>query len=155
MVKVAGKSSDLKRGIDHIGVGVPCAVHDGKGKILLHKRGPKARDERGRWDMNGGAIEFGETIEEAVRRELKEELCTEPIDMEFVTAYDVHRTIEGKQTHWIQIMYSVKVNPKTVKIGEPEKASEIGWFNAKDIPMPRHSQLNREIEIMKRAGILI
>ena len=153
-VVLADEMTDSRRGIDHIGVGVPCAIHDGKGRILLHKRGKNARDERGRWDVTGGAIEFGETIEEAVRREIKEEISTVPLDMEFLAAYDVHRTQKGKKTHWIQVMYAVVVDPKKVKIGEPDKIAEIGWFKFKDIPRPRHSQLDRELEIMKKAGIL-
>jgi len=65
----AEEKVDHRRGIDHIGVSVVAVVHDGKGKILLQKRGPKARDERGNWDICGGAIEFGESIEEAIKRE--------------------------------------------------------------------------------------
>ncbi|HLZ14619.1 MAG TPA: NUDIX domain-containing protein [Candidatus Saccharimonadales bacterium] len=82
---------DLRRGIDHIGVTVAAIVHDGHGRILLQKRGPKARDEQGNWDITGGALEFGESIEDAVRREVSEELCVEAFDVKFLTAYEVHR----------------------------------------------------------------
>src|SRR3989338_2823958 len=122
----AAEKVDLRRGVDHIGVSAVSVVYDGKGKILLHKRGPKARDERGHWDICGGAIEFGETIEEAIVREVKEELCAEVIDMDFLTAYDAHRINHEKdKTHWIAIVYSVKVNPKQVKICEPNKIAEL------------------------------
>jgi ADP-ribose pyrophosphatase YjhB (NUDIX family) len=146
---------DLRRGIDHIGVSAVAIIHDGKGKILLHKRGPKARDERGSWDICGGAIEFGETLEEAITREIKEELCTDPLDMEFLKAFDAHRTNhEGDKTHWIAIVYSVLVDPKKVKIGEPHKMAEIGWFTRATLPSPKHSQLHKALAAAETAGII-
>lgn len=151
--KAADDSVDQQRGIDHIGVGIGAIVHDGKGNILLMKRGPKARDEQGRWDICGGAVEFGESIDEAILRELNEELCTKPIDIEFLSAYDVHREFSGTHTHWIQLIHSVKVKPNTVKIGEPHKISEIGWFTIDSLPSPQHSQLHRAMALAEKAGI--
>ena len=150
----ADEKIDLRRGLDHIGVGAVSIIHDGKGQILLMKRGPKARDERGRWDVCGGAIEFGETIEETIRREVNEELCTKPLDMEFLSAYDAHRSHEGSKTHWVQIIYAVKVDPAKVKIGEPHKITEIGWFNSKTLPRPLHSQFQKSYLVAKAAGFI-
>jgi len=85
-------NKDLRRGVDHIGVSASFVVHDGNGRILLQKRSKQCRDEHGTWDCGGGAIEFGESIDQAVRREIMEELCAEPIKIEFLTVYDAHRT---------------------------------------------------------------
>jgi 8-oxo-dGTP diphosphatase len=145
---------DLRRGVDHIGVSASFVVHDGNGNVLLMKRGKHARDEQGRWDHVGGAIEFGETIEEAVRRECLEELCTEPLDMEFLMVYDAHREHEGQPTHWIAVMYVVKVDPKHVKIGEPHKIDEIGWFTSKTLPSPRHSQFHKSYDVAVARGFV-
>jgi len=60
--KIADEKTNARRGVEHIGVSVTSIIHDGKGKILLMKRGPQARDERGKWDICGGAIEFGESM---------------------------------------------------------------------------------------------
>lgn len=151
----ADEKVDLRRGIDHIGVSAATVVHDGKGRILLMKRGPKARDERGRWDVCGGAVEFGESIDEAVKREIGEELCTKPLEIDFLTAYDAHRTNhEGDRTHWIAIVNAARVDPKEVKIGEPHKISEIGWFGLKDLPKPQHSQLHKALKAAKEANVI-
>jgi len=144
---------DLKRGIDHIGVGAVAIVHDGDGKILLMKRGQKARDEQGRWDVCGGAIEFGESIDEALRRELMEELCAEALDIEFLTAYDAHREYEGSPTHWVQMVHAVRVDPNTVKIGEPHKIAELGWFTSDALPQPLHSQFWKSYQVVLDRGI--
>jgi 8-oxo-dGTP diphosphatase len=112
---------DLRRGIDHIGVGAVSIIHDGKGNILLMKRGLKARDEQGRWDVCGGAIEFGESVDEAICREVKEELCTMPLEIRFLTAYDAHREHNGSKTHWVQLVHAVEVDPGEIKSASPIK----------------------------------
>lgn len=152
---IASDTVDLRRGIDHIGISASFVVHDGTGRVLLQKRGAKARDERGRWDVGGGAIEFGESIDEAIKREIKEELGVVPLDIEFLTVYDAHRSLDdGTPTHWVAIMHAVKVDPKKVKIGEPHKIDEIGWFYRKDIPEPLHSQFWRSYQIALDRGIV-
>ncbi len=145
---------DLRRGIDHIGVGVASVIHDGNGRILLMKRGPKARDEQGCWDICGGAIEFGESIEEAIRRELDEELRAEALDIKFLTAYDAHRVHEGSPTHWVQVIHAVRVDPKNVQIGEPHKIAEIGWFTTDSLPAPLHSQFSKSFQAAQEKGIV-
>ncbi len=147
-------NTDLRRGVDHIGVSASFVVHDGKGNVLLQKRGPNARDEQGRWDVGGGAIEFGESIDEAVRREIMEELCCEPLDIEFLTVYDAHREHDGNKTHWVAIMHAVRVDPKKVKIGEPDKIDELGWFTSETLPEPLHSQFHKSFTIAKNQGIV-
>lgn len=145
--------ADFRRGIDHIGISVSFIVHDGNGNVLLQKRGQQARDEKGRWDVGGGAIEFGESIDEALKRELKEELCCEALDIEFLTAYDAHRKLEdGTQTHWIALHHTVLIDPKQVKIGEPHKIDEIGWFNSKNLPEPLHTQFHKSFPIAMAKG---
>ncbi len=153
-MKVIDKKSDMQRGVDHIGVSAAAVIHDGKGSILLMQRGPKARDENGRWDVCGGAIEFGESIDEALRREIMEELCVEPTEIDFLTAYDAHREHAGDKTHWICLLHSAQVDPSKVKIGEPEKISAIGWFRLNQIPSPPHSMLYKALAAAQQAGII-
>jgi 8-oxo-dGTP diphosphatase len=53
---------------------VVCAImHNAKGQILLCRRGP-GRREAGLWEFPGGKVEHGETLAEALERELREEL---------------------------------------------------------------------------------
>ena len=130
-------------------------MHDGNGKILLMKRGPKARDEQGHWDVVGGALEFGESFEECIRREMAEEILTEPLSIEFLTTYDAHREHEGKKTHWVAVVHLVRVDPKGVGIGEPHKIDELKWFDIKKLPKPMHSQFPKAYKALRATKLFV
>lgn len=130
----------LKKRIDYVGV---CAVffcHDGKGNFIMGKRSRNTRDEHGRWDIGGGGLEFGHTVEDTIRKEIKEEYCTNVLNFEFLGYRDVHREHQGRSTHWIALDFKVLVNPKKVKNGEPNSIEKIKWFTLDSIPKKAHSQ---------------
>lgn len=155
-VKVTDQKTDLRRGIDHIGVTVNFLIHDGNGKILLQKRSANCRDEHHKWDIGGGAVEFGESLEEALERELMEEYLVTPIEYELTEIYNALREHEGTPTHWLAINYKVLVNPADIKVGEPHKVEEIGWFNDADIPHQDdlHSMFHISRSVALKHGIL-
>lgn len=104
------------------------------------KRSNNARDEHGRWDIIGGGIEFGDTPEETIKKEIKEELDADVLDYEFLGYFDAFREQNGQPTHWVQLAFKVLVDPKQVKINEPHKFDDIGWFTLESLPAPTHSQ---------------
>ncbi|WP_421927340.1 8-oxo-dGTP diphosphatase MutT [Neoaquamicrobium sediminum] len=53
-----------------------CALVDGDGRVLIAQR-PEGKQLAGMWEFPGGKVEPGETPEEAVVRELREELGIE------------------------------------------------------------------------------
>ncbi len=57
-----------------VAVGV---LQDERGRVLLARR-PQAAHQGGLWEFPGGKVEPGETVEQALRRELMEELGVEP-----------------------------------------------------------------------------
>lgn len=130
----------MEKGLDHIGVTIVFFCHDGKGNFLLGKRGNNARDEHGRWDVGSGALEFDEKVEDALRREIREEYCTDVLSYDFLGFRDVHRELNGRKTHWIALVFKALVDPSKVRNGEPDKLDEIGWFKLGHFPKPLHSQ---------------
>lgn len=52
---------------------VCAAIFDGAGRLLLTRRAPGQR-QSGYWELPGGKVENGETLDGALRRELFEEL---------------------------------------------------------------------------------
>ncbi len=131
----------MRKGVDYIGICVVFFCHNGKGKFVMSKRSKKARDEKETWDPGGGSIEFGESIDIALKREIKEEYCTKIIESEFLGFRDVHRRDEnGNKTHWIALDFKVLVDEKKIKNGEPKVHEQIRWFSLNDLPYPLHSQ---------------
>lgn len=141
---------EQKRGVDYIGVSCVFWLHDGNGKILFSKRSQKCKDEQGAWECGGGSMEFGETFEQAVRREIFEEYGVEPLELEYLMTYNLLREHSCKKTHWVTNVFVARVDPKKVINGEPDKIDELGWFTFDNLPAPLHSAMSYEIPIMKR-----
>lgn len=133
----------MERGIDYPGITCVFFCHDGVGNLLMHKRSQNARDEKGCWDVGGGAMEFGESPEDTVRREIKEEYCTKPLGLKFIDVENILRENDGVNTHWVALLYVARLQRDEVKIGEPDKMDEIGWFRKNNLPSPLHSQFDR------------
>lgn len=120
------------RGIDYIGVGVGAIIVGEDGKLFLAQRGVKARNERGLWEFPGGAVEFGETLRSALRREIWEEFHIEIEIGELLDVVDHILPDEGQ--HWVSPTYICKIICGEPVIVEPEKCSQIGWFSLNEIP---------------------
>jgi len=104
---------ELKPGKDYIGVGCGVLIVNDKNETLLLKRNEKCRNEAGTWSRPGGTVEFGETVEQALVREIKEEL---DVDLELVKFLDLSdHIIKAENQHWIAISYLGRI-----KNGEPK-----------------------------------
>jgi 8-oxo-dGTP diphosphatase len=135
------KNNGMQQGIDYIGVCVVYFCHDGKGNVILAKRNANTRDEHGRWDTGGGGVEFSQTIEDTIKKEIEEEYYTQVLETEFLGFRDVHRIHDNKKTHWVALDFKVLVDPKKVANGEPHKFDEVRFFPFDQLPSPLHSQL--------------
>jgi len=135
----------MKKGEDYIGISVTYLCHDGNGNFVFNKRGVNCRDEQGKWDIGGGAVDFGDSLEQTLRKEIKEEYCTDVIDFEFLGYRDVFRENNGKKTHWLGMDFKVLVDKDKVANGEPHKLDAVEWFRLDNLPSPVHSQLMNTI----------
>ncbi|MFD1369267.1 NUDIX domain-containing protein [Actinoplanes sichuanensis] len=120
--------------------------HDGAGRILLARRSEQARDEPGAWDCGAGALEFGETFEAAVTREVGEEYTAVPLEIRQLGVRNVLR--DDPPSHWVAVVFAVRVDPADVRIGEPHKFDDLAWFAADDLPAPLHSQLPATLALL-------
>jgi 8-oxo-dGTP diphosphatase len=113
--------------------------HDDTGRILLARRSPGARDEPGTWDCGAGALEFGETFEQAVTREVTEEYSAAPLAVALRGVRNILR--DDPPSHWVAVIFAVRLDPAAARIGEPHKFDALGWFTPGALPHPLHSQL--------------
>jgi 8-oxo-dGTP diphosphatase len=139
----------MKQGMDYPGVAIVYFCHDGQGNFIMAKRTEKARDEHGRWDIGGGAVDFGVSVEETLKKEIKEEYCTDVLDFEFLGYRDVHRVHDGKPTHWIALDFKVLIDPKQVANGEPHKFDEVNMFTFATMPAHSHTQFPEFLRLYK------
>ncbi len=126
----------MKKGIDCVGIFTAGISHDGNGNVLFRRRGPGARDERGKWDPGvGGSLDHGEALEDSLRREFQEEVNTEPLSMEFLGSIEKFRTLEGVETHWIGFFYKCLIDPEKVVL-DGQEADELIWSPFDQYPDP-------------------
>lgn len=124
----------MKRGVDYIGVSVGALILNDDGEVLLCKRSKNASNERECWEAPGGAVEYGETLENAVKREIKEELA---IDLELLEQFPAgDHIIPGDHQHWVATTFLAKIIEGIPNIMEPEKCDEIKWFSFDALPSP-------------------
>lgn len=117
----------MKRGVDYIGVGIGAVVVNRNGKLFLSKRGKKTQNEKGKWELPGGALEFGDSFEATIIREMKEEfdITVQVVD----TLSPFNHIIPDEHQHWVALCFMCKLINGTPKIMEPEKSEQIGWFD--------------------------
>lgn len=138
----------LKVGIDCIGVGVGALILNDENKVLLALRSQKAKNERGKWEIPGGAVEFGETLEDALHREVHEEFG---VTVSIVKRFNiVDHILPEEHQHWVAQTFLCRIVSGEPKNCEPEKCDDVGWFTiaeAEQLPLSVVTQ--DDIEILK------
>ena len=111
-----------------IGVG---AVIIKDGKILLEKR--KNDPGKGKWSIPGGLVELGESVEQTVIREVKEETGLEVEKPEHIDVVDnVIKDENGEvKYHFVIIDYFVKLKGGTMKA--TSDAEELRWVTFDEV----------------------
>jgi len=93
------------------GVGAVIVAEDAASEpaVLLIRRAQEPL--KGEWSLPGGAVELGETLEEAIRREVMEEtgMAVEPVDI--VQAFDrISRDGDGRvRYHYVLVDFLCRV----------------------------------------------
>jgi 8-oxo-dGTP diphosphatase len=117
------------------------------GKVLLGLRAPTKKSWPGHWDTIGGRVEDGESLEEALVREAREEVGVTPVEFRLIaTVRERRQEIYGDALHHI---YAVT----RWQGGEPanvcDEHIELRWFgigemlqltNIVDADYPRFAQ---------------
>lgn len=111
-------------------VGV-CAIVIKDGKILLGKR--KGGHAEGTWGFTGGHLEFGETLEECVKREAMEETG---IKIKNLKLSAITNDIFDYGKHYVTIYFVADLASGTPKIAEPDRFHEWKWFEWNALPKP-------------------
>lgn len=99
---------------------------EGKGIILIKRKNPPHG-----WAIPGGFVDYGESLEDAAKREAKEETS---LDVELIKQFHTYSDPKrDKRFHTISTVYIAKAK------GEPraaDDAAEVGIFNVDNLPEP-------------------
>ncbi len=122
-------------------VTVGALVYDAAGQVLM----VRTRKWSGLWGIPGGKVKYGETLETAVRREMKEETDLELEDIRFVLVQDC---IESKEfyraAHFVLLNYTARrQGENSVRLND--EAQEYRWAPLSEaLTMP----LNRPTRVL-------
>ena len=146
-----GYISELRKFVGHKPLMVTAAMciiyNEAENKMLLEKR-----TDNGMWCVPGGAIELGETLEEALRREVKEETS---LDIFNPRLFDVRANVHMVYPNQDEVYYTDVVYVITEYEGElkPDAESkELRWVSLDELPKIMSTQEYYIEKFLKERG---
>ena len=123
----------MRRFPDRPIVGVGAVVLNSAGQVLLARRGHAPLE--GEWSLPGGAVEVGETLEEALAREIREETGVAVEVGPVIEVLDrVERAADGRvEYHFVIIDYLCHATDNRLVCGSD--ADDVQW-----VPLDRLDQ---------------
>lgn len=148
--------SDIRKFVGHrpiMSTAAMCIIYDDIKGILLERR-----SDNGLWCMPGGAIELGETLEEALAREVMEETSLEIFDPKLLDVKaSVHMIYPNQdEVYYTDVVYLVNHYSGTLK--HDEESTEVKWFKIGELPeiMPTQSDyIQKFIHALKQTNFNI
>jgi len=108
--------------------------------VLLQKR----KDDL-TWSTHGGSVDLGENVEEAARRELKEEtgLVAGKLDLlgVFSGKHLMHTYPNGDKVYIIEVNYACNDFSGDL-LPDPDEVLELKWFDLNDLPKVKNKAFN-------------
>ena len=128
-----GYVSDLRKFVGHSPIMVTaamCIIYDEEKRLILFEK----RTDNGMWCVPGGALELGETLEEALSREVKEETS---LDIWDPVLYDVKASVHmiypnKDEVYYTDVLYIVTKFKGELK--HDEESKELRWFPIDSLP---------------------
>ena len=105
-------------------------VYDGEGRVLLTRRAPE-KSFPGTWENSGGAAQAGETSQQAIVRELREEtgICANPEDFELLCSD------RDRKTHYDFYCLEKKISLCDIKL-QPGETDGVRWATFEEVHQP-------------------
>ena len=122
-------------------------VRDADGRVLLQRR----RDDR-TWDVTGGSMEPGETFEQTVRREAREEIGVELGALELLELYSgpefFHTYPNGDQVYHVGAAFQTREVHGTPTADQHE-VEEVDFFALDALPIPLKESARHHLDRLR------
>ncbi len=113
-------------------VGVGVMLQNNKGEVILGLRqGSHGAEE---WSFPGGHLDFGETIFETAKREVKEETDLEVGEFKLISVFDEMGYIKTDGKQYLNIGIRGVYKGGEPKLMEIDKCKEWRWFSLDNLP---------------------
>ena len=127
-------------------VGIAAAARTGDGRWLLIRRA-----DTGTWALPGGTLEWGETLREALVRELREEAGVD--DSRFERVVGVYsRPDRDPRFHAVTIVVQVAIAPPTKSPDNPLEIREARLFADGELPSDLAMGMRDMLDAARRTG---
>jgi 8-oxo-dGTP diphosphatase len=106
---------------------VAAVIWNDRQEVLLIRRTKEPR--KGQWSLPGGKVEFGESLEDALRREVREETGLEValLGLAGVAETVLDASADAGNAHFVLIDYSARVVSGEAKAASD--AADATWFD--------------------------
>ena len=106
-----------------------CIIYDKEKEILFEKR-----TDNGMWCVPGGALELGESLEEALKREVKEETSLDIFNPKlFDVRAGVHMIYPNKdEVYYTDVVY--EINEYKGELKPDSESKELCWIKIDELP---------------------
>ncbi len=114
---------------------VSCWIMNEKGEVLLQKRTANKRRNPNKWAKTGGQVDSGENAEDAIFREVKEELGIE-IPKEQIKIIEIRKSDDKNKRFAYNFIFVVNYK-KEEYILQKEEVSEVKYFTIEDMEIAK------------------
>ena len=126
---------------------VAAMIADGTGRVPIAER-PPGKFMAGWWEFPGGKLEFGESPEEGLAREVREELG---IEVEVGDPFHVVNVVRADDRAVLVLFYWCRWRSGEIQLLD---AGDVAWVTIEDVDSVRFLESNRAVvEKLRRVGI--
>ena len=125
-------------------------IFNREGKVFLMQ----SHKWRGKWVLPGGHIELGERMEDALRREVKEETNLDIRDIKFICFQEfIYDDRFWRRRHFIFFDYACRTDSTDVQLSD--EAEEFAWVTLEEalkMPIERYTEVVIREYLKRKAG---
>jgi 8-oxo-dGTP diphosphatase len=128
MCSGSGKGEQMQTAYPQVGVGALIVDDANRVLLMLRNKAPEVNH----WSIAGGRVEFMEPLEQAIVREVKEELGVVVLVEELLCV--TNHILADERAHWVAPAFLVRIIDGKITNREPATTQKIQFFPLDALP---------------------